>query len=327
MKIALILPYFGHFDKLFPLWLETCRWNKGIDWLLFTDDKSKYDYPENVKVTYTTFHLLKERIQNLYDFTISLDKPYRICNFRPAFGELYQEELKGYDAWGFCDNDMLYGDLTNSIPKVLPEKYKIGGFGHLSIVPNTGEIRTIYRYADAYKKAFSVSNLLFFDEKAFPHILEKNGYEIFKLHIADFKPRLWTHNVLEEPGREWMNKAHCFVWHKGKLWRYYVDKNDIVRREEYAYVHFLKRPMVVCDTIDVNRPLVVVPNNIYNVNIEEITVDFLETVSKPSFFYAYWMNSFRPQNLWERIKNRLYVNRINRRLIREMDMIIFNEVL
>ena len=63
MKIALILPYFGKFDTLFPLWLASCKWNSDIDWLIFTDDKTKYDFPANVKVEYMGFADLRRKIQ------------------------------------------------------------------------------------------------------------------------------------------------------------------------------------------------------------------------------------------------------------------------
>ena len=153
MKIALILPYFGKFDTLFPLWLASCKWNSDIDWLIFTDDKTKYDFPANVKVEYMGFADLRKKIQSLYDFPISLDTPYRLCNFKPAYGEIFEEYLKEYDAWGFCDNDMIYGQILPNIKFPLHGKYKVGKFGHLSFIPNTYKSNRLYRFGDAYKIA------------------------------------------------------------------------------------------------------------------------------------------------------------------------------
>lgn len=267
MKIAFILPYFGKFDNLFPLWLESCRYNTDIDWFIFTDDRSPYKYPSNVKVIYMSFADMQQHIQQLYDFPIALSSPYRLCNFKPAYGEIFKDYLYGYDAWGFCDNDMLYGDLISMIPNEVATKYKIGKFGHLSFVCNTEESRQAYRYANAFKIAFETEQPLFFDEGCFIQILRKLGYKEYKLHIADFKPRLKQHIVLEDKGREWMNKAHCFVWNKGKLFRYYVNDNGEIKKEEYAYIHFLKRPMEVAADIDLNQPLVIIPNRIFNMEI------------------------------------------------------------
>ena len=54
-RILFIVPYFGRFHHYFQLWLQSCKYNATIDWLLLTDDETAYDYPVNVKVKYTTF--------------------------------------------------------------------------------------------------------------------------------------------------------------------------------------------------------------------------------------------------------------------------------
>lgn len=340
MKVALILPYFGRFDKLFPLWLESCRNNSDMfDWLVFTDDRRTFDFPENVKVHYLEFEELRNRIQKLYDFQIELSTPYRLCNFKPAYGEIFEKYIEGYDAWGFCDNDMIYGCLSTAFQAIevpieqmdfLPQedrmvkKTKIGTFGHLSFVENTEWSRKAYRYGNAYKIALGTNRSLFFDEGVFMQILKKHGWSEYGLHIADFVPRVWQHEVLEEPRREWMNTAHCFVWHDGMLWRYFVDRNEYVQKEEYAYIHFLKRPMMVDEGINLKKPLVIIPNRIINISLDEISVDWLRKVSRKGIFWSYWKNSLKPKNLAERIKNRLYQNKKDRMMIAEMERIVEN---
>lgn len=51
-KIVFIIPYFGHFNNYFSIWLHSCANNPTIDWMIFTDCKVKYNYPRNVKVIY-----------------------------------------------------------------------------------------------------------------------------------------------------------------------------------------------------------------------------------------------------------------------------------
>lgn len=325
MKIALILPYFGRFDTLFPLWLESCRYNADIDWLLFTDDRRDFHYPVNVKVHYMEFSDLQERVQSLYDFPIALATPYRLCNFKPAYGEIFENYLGGYDAWGFCDNDMLYGRLMDNMPKSYNSLFKIGHYGHASFVANSYKSRRLYRFADAYKIALGTPRPLFFDEGTFMQILEKHGYTEYSLHIADFMPRLKQHEVLDEPGREWMNEAHCFVWYKGVLKRYYLNKQGEIETEEYAYIHFLKRPMKVDGNIDLEKPLVIIPNRILNMPLRDITPQFLRQVSTKGIFWDYWRNSFKPKNLIDRVLNRLYRNRDDQKLIAHMNELIAKE--
>lgn len=318
MKIALILPYFGNFDNLYPIWLQSCKYNPNIDWIIFTDDKTSYNYPQNVKVHYTEFEKIKKHFQTFYDFKISLDNPYRLCNFKPAYGELFSNYIQGYDAWGFCDNDMIYGNINKDIPETSNNRFQIGKFGHLTILPNTEECRILYRYADAYKIAFSTPQPLFFDENTFLKILAKNGYEVFPLHIAELKVRIKHFNV-----QNFNNyKAQCFVWNDGKLERYYSEDGKNIKREEFTYIHFLKRPITIENGIDITKPLIIIPNKIFNMPLNEITPEFLLAVNKAGIFFNYWKNSFKPKNLYIRIINRLYQNKKNRLFIENMNRLV-----
>ena len=61
-RIGIVLPYFGKLPNYFPLFLNSCRFNPTIDWLVYTDSDQKMDWPENVKVTKTTFDAFRSRI-------------------------------------------------------------------------------------------------------------------------------------------------------------------------------------------------------------------------------------------------------------------------
>lgn len=117
-SICLVVLYFGKLPNYFDLWLTSCKYNKTINFLLFTDDKTKYDYPNNVEVIYTTFEGIRNQIQSKFDFKISLERPYKLCDFKPAYGYIFNEYLKEYDFWGHCDLDVVFGNLR----KYLPEK-------------------------------------------------------------------------------------------------------------------------------------------------------------------------------------------------------------
>ena len=108
-SIAFIVPYFGRFPINYQLWLESCRRNPSIDFLIFTDDCTKYEYPKNVKLFHMDFKDIKQKIQKLYNFSLRLENPYKLCDFRPAYGEIFEEFLKGYDYWGHCDIDLIWG--------------------------------------------------------------------------------------------------------------------------------------------------------------------------------------------------------------------------
>ena len=98
--IAYFIPYFGKLPESVNMWLLSCKMNPTINWVLVTDDKTQYDYPDNVKVVYCTYEDFKKKIQDNYDFTINIYKPWKLCEFKPAYGEIFADLLQGYDFWG-----------------------------------------------------------------------------------------------------------------------------------------------------------------------------------------------------------------------------------
>lgn len=72
-RIAFIVPWFGKLPNYFETWLKSCEWNKSIDFFLFTDDRSLFDYPSNVFVKYISFEEMRRKIQSVFPFKICLE--------------------------------------------------------------------------------------------------------------------------------------------------------------------------------------------------------------------------------------------------------------
>ena len=133
-KIAYILPYFGHLPKEFGFWLISCQMNSTVDWLLFTDDRTKFNYPPNVKVTYCTFEDIKNKAQACFDFPIVLNRPYKLCDYKAAYGDIFKNELTGYDYWGMCDLDLVWGNIREFLTDEILEKSEIQDWVFLGLV-------------------------------------------------------------------------------------------------------------------------------------------------------------------------------------------------
>lgn len=251
-KIAYIVPYFGKFPKNFQYWLLSCSCNPTIDWLIFTDDHTKYNYPSNVKVTYCSFDDMKKRIQNLYDFPVCLERPYKLCDFRPAYGEIFEQELKKYDFWGHCDLDLVWGDIRKFITDDILDKFdKIGNQGHSTLYKNNVEVNTRYHkiikdeYNEVgYKEVFSIDKSFCFDEVAMERLYNKLNIEYYKeVNFAHLKKYDYGFFLDLLPSTEdYKNKYQVFTWKRGQLIRHYLDKNNDIKTEEYMYLHYWCRP-------------------------------------------------------------------------------------
>lgn len=137
-RIALILPYFGKFPNYFQFFLESIRRNPTIDLLLFTDNEFNFDYPSNVHIHDMSFEQFKAKLQTRFDFPLThLQSPYSLCDFKPAYGYCLQEYLDGYDFWGHCDCDLIFGDIRNILTDNILSRYdRILTRGHLTLYRN-----------------------------------------------------------------------------------------------------------------------------------------------------------------------------------------------
>ena len=85
------------------------------------------------------------------------------------FGEIYKEYTKGYDFWGWCDTDIILGNIRKFISdNVLNEYSKINYSPHFSLIKNDGVINDtllncqIYDDVWNYREALSFSNSGFY---------------------------------------------------------------------------------------------------------------------------------------------------------------------
>lgn len=169
-RIAIVIPYFGSWPKWFDFFLKTCKYNKTIEWILFTDCNIPKNTPDNVhfkEMTIEDFNILASKKTQV---EVELENAYKICDFKPAYGKIFEEYLSRYDFWGWGDLDVVYGKLRKIFTPYRLKNYDIistrryGTSGVLLILKNSERIKNIYRKSPDYKKVFKSSVGYAFDE-------------------------------------------------------------------------------------------------------------------------------------------------------------------
>ncbi len=247
--IAYIIPYFGRLPKGFEFWLLSCEKNPTIDWLLFTDDLSDYAYPRNVSVTHCSFSDIRTKIQGCFDFEIELNKPYKLCDFKAAYGDIFKNELEGYDYWGICDIDLVWGDIRSFLTDDLLTSFeRIGNQGHSTLFLNKPEVNIRYRECIEglinYKTVFTSSKSFCFDESGLDNIYKALCIPYFKetnfAHLLKYNPGFFLGLL---PGDDdYKNNRQIISWNNGEVIRYYLDGNE-VKKDYFMYCHFWCRPI------------------------------------------------------------------------------------
>lgn len=298
-KIIYIVPYFGRFPDFFNMWLFSCKYNPTIDWMIITDDETEFAYPPNVHVLYMSFAELKMHIQKKYDFHIELSTPYRLCDYKVAYGDIFYEKIKEYDFWGYCDIDMFWGDVRSFMNEERLNNYdRIGYLGHSTIYKNNPEINTLYRSLldgeNICKKIFQTAGNAncFFDELYIGQIFDKYGMRTCKdLIFADLMPWSPKFMLSYSKDRDMAKKRNrIFTWENGHLYSHSVIDGH-VEKDEFMYIHFLKRYMSFPKEYSENTEFLIVPNRFLS-KIPQMSIQIIKKYSS-GFMFSFWWSLFK----------------------------------
>lgn len=275
-KIALIQPYFGNFPEYFPLHLLTISQNPQVTWIFFTDDRAEYPWPANCQVHYMSFSDMQKYISDKFDFPVSIKTPYKLCDYKPAYGYIFSEYLKGYDFWGHCDIDVIFGYLKKFLTDEILSQYdKIFSMGHMTLYRNTKLNNTRFMLPDRngelfYKKVFSVSDKFLFDEVSNGRynictLWADYGFSVYNdsKNIADIAQKssyfqLTKHHISKDARsvrfEKTPQKHHIFWWNKGHLYLGYLQDGQY-HCDEFLYMHLIRRTKKMAINMPCNSEL------------------------------------------------------------------------
>lgn len=297
-KIRLIIPYFGKLPKFFPYFLLTAKRNQKIDFLIYTDQKvGQFEIlnAKNIEFVTLSFDDLREKVQSKFDFKISLKTPYKLCDYRPAYGLIFEEELKGYDYWGFCDTDVLLGDIYQFLEEhsFFENDYaRYGLLGHLQIFKNSREVNRIFMsgqgsdYRLGYHNVYTSEQSFIFDEaEGIQKLFEKSGFD--QLQDKFFDDIDISHFSFREYGENEPKRYYFWSENNGLESIEIKDKMLVVKYPLYA--HFQKRT-IECPEFKIVDSFYVIPNQL--VVGEKISIQEIEEVTKNKFYWEYVKSTF-----------------------------------
>jgi len=146
-RICIINCWFGPYHNYFGLWMKSVAWNPTIDFLIVGDTPLPDGAPSNLRHLPMTLEELEAKIRRrLGNEKAILPSPYKCCDYKAMYGTIFGEELSGYDFWGHCDIDLVFGDLRDFLTEERLSRYdKIYPNGHLSVFRNNQEVNERWR--------------------------------------------------------------------------------------------------------------------------------------------------------------------------------------
>lgn len=253
-KTAICIVHLGPWPHWIGAFLKSCTLNSHFDWQLYGDHLLNASVPANVRfvqieiVDYLA--LIRQKIGIQLDPKVLSSNPYKLIDFKPAVGLLFETQLYGYDAFGFGDIDVIYGDLKY-FSDFLSNGYRAfstltwGLSGHFSLFENSDEMRKAFMRVPDWKKYLSDPNHTRFDEDHFitafltdeeaklqsicglPNVstLRRNQIFLREQYTTPLIPWPWVNGRIDHPT--------VWYWWKGRVF----NEHDLPR--DFIYFHFM----------------------------------------------------------------------------------------
>jgi len=249
-RICFLIPYFGRWPFWMPYFIESCRANPSIQWILYTDCGPIPGCPQNVEIRPTSFADYCTLVEKKLEIRFAPTSPYKLCDLKPAFGYLHAEDIQGFDFWGFSDIDLVYGQLREYFTESRLARHHLFSTherrvsGHLCLIRNDEKWNNLFRQVENWKASFSTIEHEAFDEDAFTRLFikRKNWPSGLRKHLDALNPLRRDAEFVEAYstpyGRvPWINGKKKFpaTW----FWQQGILTNDMDAQRTFPYFHFI----------------------------------------------------------------------------------------
>jgi hypothetical protein len=244
-SIAVLVTWFGNIPWYFSYFLHSCQFNRDIDFIIFCDREVEQAVPPNVSILRMSLGELRDMISAKLNFRISLDFPYKLSDYKPAYGLIFENYIKGYDFWAQSDIDIIFGNLRNFFTHELLASTDYASVRHdyatgcFSLFRNTSQVNNLFKQSRDYEKVFTTAAHFGFEELNHKHCEisdEGKSLEDIETDIECF-----THVVKKAD----INVSFDFILLEGVPGKIKFDKGMLVYDNKYEaalyHLYWLKR--------------------------------------------------------------------------------------
>lgn len=249
-SLVKIIAYFGQWPEWINFYIESCKWNPDIHWLIYTDCPEPENKAENVFYKKLSFKDYCDQVSSRLNIDFHPDSSYKLCDLKPAFGYIHENDIIHYDYYAFGDVDIIYGDIRKFFSDDVLEKYQLISThndrisGHLAVFENSARMRNSFRQIPKWRQKFEDTIHQCYDEITYARVfLRFQKYPIVIQNLAKmlspYRRRClfneqystilssipWSNGSVEHP--------QTWLWNQGKL----TNTKDGDR--EYCYLHFM----------------------------------------------------------------------------------------
>lgn len=177
-RVAFLIPYFGTWPAWVKLFFLSCRANSCVTFLLVCEAPPPFELPSNIMVIGMERAEVKKRLERVTGLTLTNLSGHKLCDFRPFFSLAFADFLKPYEFWGFCDVDVMFGDLKKLLSDDFLDAidvftaHDVHFAGHFTILRNTDKVNRAGFKIGGWQKRCLAPTTQLLEERLFPKVVE-----------------------------------------------------------------------------------------------------------------------------------------------------------
>jgi len=169
-KICIVSCYIGKFPRYFKYYVHSANFNKDVQFIIFTDNVSNEENLGNIKYLPINLESFNNVASIKLSFEVNVINPYKLCDFKPLYGKIFEDQLRGYDFWAFSDIDIIWGNIRQFLPDSFLAKVDVchtranWTTGHFTLIRNYELTNSLYKDCPTYREVLTSEHYFQFDE-------------------------------------------------------------------------------------------------------------------------------------------------------------------
>lgn len=132
-----------------------------MDFIVFSDQLEADRRDKNVLLLKLSLAEFERKVENNAGFSVKIPYGYKLADFKPLYGLLFEDIVRPYDFWGYCDLDIIWGDISRFVTPKLLDNFDIITStekwisGHFTLLRNNDFCRRLFEQSPNHRKILS----------------------------------------------------------------------------------------------------------------------------------------------------------------------------
>lgn len=257
-SIAIIVCYIGKLPWYFDYFVHSCKYNPSVNFFIVTDDTGyAKSVSSNIRFIYKTLSEINQLAKEKLELHVQITTGYKLCDFKPTYGILFSELLKGYDFWGHGDIDVIYGNIRKFMTEKVLQKNDLVSVRHdyvtgsFTLYRNTRKMNELFKLSKDFRKVLISERNFCFDETNYkfdafaegisyediPSEVESMTHLVRKLEREKYLVAYFDFHIIEgNPGKLNWNKGELIYRNKYEVMMYHLIKFKTVFISKNKYI-------------------------------------------------------------------------------------------